>query len=102
MIDCSSSRNNCFLLKDGSVATILNIIESEDGSVYLIGKKHTFEGPLYTTPCNSNDYNIQKIINSSNKSFCSWPLSEVKSKMWKISETRKVAVVFPVLHITSC
>lgn len=47
-IDCTSTRNNCVLMKDGSIATILNIIKSEEGSVYLIGKDIFVRGPFFT------------------------------------------------------
>lgn len=82
-IDCDSVKNNCVLFKDDVIAVILNIVETGENNIHLIGRKCFLQGDVYNIPCNSSNYNIHEIIENNNELF-SWPISELKIKFWKI------------------
>lgn len=96
-IDSDSIRNNCVLYKDGCISIVLNIVECGKNNIYLIGKKCIPQGDFYEIPCNSSEYNIHEIFESSNELF-SWKISELQAKFWKIPGKNKKSVVFPILH----
>lgn len=61
-IDCGTSRNNCILLKNGRVASIVNIVECKDNNIFLIGKEISTTGDLYEEPSNSSLLNIRLVL----------------------------------------
>lgn len=96
-IDCNNLRDNCVLLKDNSIATIINIVEFEKKNIYLIGKKHDILQVLYENPLNSNKLNIHMSSFGENDLIL-LSLQDLKAKCWKISKKRNLSITSPLLH----
>ena len=81
-IDCNTFKDNCLLLKNGNFASISNIVQSQNNEIRFVGKE--------LLPYE----NIVRILNSLQYS---WPLQEVKSKVWNVP-CQKERIVIPLLH----
>ncbi|KAK9732188.1 hypothetical protein QE152_g12991 [Popillia japonica] len=52
-------KNDCFLLKNGTIIVVVNIVENpEDNKISVVCKKLTCLRNLYETPCDSSDLDI--------------------------------------------
>lgn len=51
IINCKSSSNNCYLLKDGKYILVVNVIQKRDKDICLIGNKLKYVKDLYEIPC---------------------------------------------------
>lgn len=101
-IDCNSQRDNCVLLKDNTVATIMNIVDFGENDIHFIGKKQTVEASLYDVPMSSHYLNIH-VVCPGNNNFFLWPLQELKEKFWKIPRKQSnLSVVLPLIHTMVC
>lgn len=60
-IDCSTPKNNCVLLKNGSAFYVMNIVECKNRNIFLIGKNLLSTGNLYDAPIKSSDLNVKLI-----------------------------------------
>lgn len=96
-INCDTSSDNCVLLKNGSVACILNIIECDNKNIFLIGNELSSKGDLYNEPLNSSLLNI-KLVSKESNNLSTWRLEEVQAKLWRIRRKNRFSVVFPILH----
>lgn len=80
-INCDDVKNNCFMMKDGTIIRILNIIEIRTGEVCnIIGHKRKLAvDNLYEKPCPSS---LLKIFIVSNETrLYHWPVSQIMCKM---------------------
>ena len=84
-------KNNCFMLKDGTIITILNIIQTRTEEVCrIIGHKcNVADDNLYEKPCQSSF--VKVFIDSNETRLCHWPVSQM-CKMWSI-RSRAVRVL---------
>jgi len=78
-INCN--RDNCFFLKSDLCILILNIIENNNGDIYLIGRKLKYVECLYELPCKSDELGI-KVMTFNNDNISSYPITELKCKAY--------------------
>lgn len=100
-IHANSRSNNCIRFENGTIVSVLNLVQCEDNRKYIIGKKlkivkNLYSGSIY--PCASEVLGIQ--IMSENTPINIWPCEKIQSKMWKIPYNleQKQVVVFPIIH----
>ncbi|XP_071580030.1 uncharacterized protein [Temnothorax nylanderi] len=76
-IHCDNQRNNCVLLENGNVVSVLNLqlVECEDTTKLIIGKKLKHIKNLYLLPCESNTFNIQIVIEEDR--VREWPCEKI-------------------------
>lgn len=89
--------NNCCILKDGSVVSILKF--SEDDNCTFVGSKHPHIGNFFDKPCPSKKIGIQIVGEHRNK-LNSWHMDDIKEKLWKMPYKGNY-VVFPIIHTRS-
>ena len=76
--------DNCVVLEDREVVLIQNIVQQEDDSVQLIGKKYMFSDNFFElNGLESEAIGIQKVQTLS-PNLDSWPLNSVKFKAMKL------------------
>lgn len=97
-INCKNDKDNCVLLKSGLCILILNIVES-NGDIYVIGKKLKHVDHLYELPCKSDKISI-KVMTINNNNIYSYPVTELKCKIWKIpyGNDSNTFAIFPLIH----
>lgn len=75
--------NNSVILHDGTVILLSNIIEDQNGNVFLIGKRYCKQQNLFVYPLPSND--LQEIVVSEPSLIVeAWPISSMDCKMLRI------------------
>lgn len=97
-INCDNEANNCVILKDGSIITVLNFAKSEN-VLYAIGKKLSVLGSFYEIPCKSEKFGI-KLVDKTSSIITSWLCEEIYAKAYRIAHVNK-EIVFPILHTLS-
>jgi len=95
-IHCTNQRNNCVLLENGNVVSVLNLVKSEDSTKLIIGKKLKHVKSLYLLPCESKTFNIQIVIEEDRIRV--WTCEKIEAKMWKMPYKDNLSVVFPIIH----
>lgn len=95
-INCKDA-NNCCILKHNIL--VLNIIETKEKKIFLIGKKFENVKDLYTIPCHSSHFGI-KVMKVKNDNFHSWPITDLLLKAWKIPYKNELNTfaIFPLNH----
>lgn len=98
-INCKRNSDNCFVLKSGSCILILNIVKNRNGDIYVIGKKLKYIKNLYELPCPSDELGI-KIMTTNNDHIYSYPITQLKYKIWKIpyGNDPNMFAIFPIIH----
>ena len=94
-IDCNNVKDSCILLKNGTFASIDNIVEYEYNKICIIGRKLVPSEKLYDEP-DSRLINIH-IMLSSDATRYSWSIDKILGKAWKIP-CQKGKIVIPLLH----
>lgn len=97
-----SNRDNCCLLKDGSVVVITklpSVSGCEEGHLLklITGKRFLSKRNLYENPCASSILNTYEVENLSKKEK-TWPLHDVAVKMVCLPIEKARFVVIPLLH----
>ena len=89
IINCKTFANNCCLLKNGTYVVIVNIIQTKDKNILIIGKKLKYV----------KDFDI-KIMTICNENVYSWPMTDIQSKAWKIQykDNNNTFIIFPLNH----
>lgn len=59
-----SQKNNCCLLKNGSLITIENISHNSTNVIIFSGKKYLEISSFFNTPCNSSDVGYFLVTNN--------------------------------------
>jgi len=77
----------------------LNIVQKRNKDVFLIGKKLKYIKDVYESPCKYSDFNI-KIMIVNNYNICSWPITDLLGKAWKIPFGNKpnTFAIIPLNH----
>ena len=98
-IHSDDNRNNCFMLKDGTIVRIVNIVKIGMGEVFnIIGhKRQVAGGNLHKKPCPSSFVKIC-IVCEETRRLCYWPISEISCKMWVIKRSETQDYVLPLRH----
>ncbi|KAF0688557.1 Uncharacterized protein FWK35_00038081, partial [Aphis craccivora] len=96
------NKKNCFcLLKNNMVVSIQNIIQIiESHEIFIVGfiLKPEFPYNLYTSPCISNNLDINIVANiSKSQNLHYWPITNIKTKLWRLPMKDKF-VVIPLVH----
>lgn len=76
--------------------SFLNLIETEDNTKLIIGKKFKYVKNLYLLLCELNIFNIQIVIEED--LIRVWSCDQIQSKMWKMSYKDNLYIVFPIIH----
>lgn len=98
-IHANSSNNNCILLENGIIISVLNFVECNDSKRFIIGNKLKVVGNLYSNPiypCASEELGVQ--IMREDTAVSLWPCDKIQSKMWKMPYIRNEFIVFPIIH----
>ena len=97
-INCDDMKNNCLMLKDGTIIRILNIFQTRTEEVCnIIGHKcKVADDNLYEKPCPSSFLKVFIVTNGTG--LCHWPVSQIMCKMWSIRGNRTQEYVMPLRH----
>lgn len=82
MIYANSSNNNCILLENRIVVSVLNFVKCNDNRRFIISRKMKVVGNLYSNPvypCASEQLGVQ--IMREDTAVCLWPCDNIRSKM---------------------
>ncbi|KAL7305538.1 hypothetical protein TKK_0002274 [Trichogramma kaykai] len=93
-LKCDRYKDDCVLLKCGTIVIAYNFVTINDDS-YLIGEKLVPIKLLYKHPCKSKELNISIVVRS--KILSKWKLYSIDQKVCKIPFKDKYVVV-PILH----
>lgn len=98
-INCKQYNDNCCLLKTGLYILVMNIVETYNQDLFLIGKQLKCVQDVYEVPCKSSNFNIN-VVTISNDNICSWPITDVLCKVWKIpyGNNKNTFAIFPINH----
>lgn len=98
-INCKRDSDNCCFLKNGLCIIILNIIENNNGDIYIIGKKLQHVEFLYELPCKSDELGI-KLMTINNDNIYSYPITDLMCKTWKMlyGNDPNMFAIFPLIH----
>ncbi|XP_051176656.1 uncharacterized protein LOC127291512 [Leptopilina boulardi] len=94
-IDCSTPKDSCILLRDGTFGKVTNIVISNTNDILLIVKPFTKTSSVYDTP-DSRDINIHMATDSRRSEF-STPITNFHSKVWRIP-TNEDLILLPLRH----
>lgn len=95
LINCMDNKNNCLMLKDGSVINVYSFSTFNSKS-YIVGRKLELQGNLYDKPLLSNSLNITIMKDTSNP-YNEWLCCDIIQKMLKVPYKNYI-IVFPILH----
>lgn len=94
-IDVSDSRNNCFMLSDGTIINVLNIAKT-DNILYLIGKRCLKKKYLFSLEdFDSGRLNIN-VVEECNV-IEDWPSNLIRAKIFKIPRETGF-ITYPLNH----
>lgn len=98
-INCNKDSDKCVFLRNGLCFSILNIVRNNNSDIYLIGRKFKHIEYLYELPCKSDELGI-KVMAINNDNMCSYSITEVRCKAWKIpyENDPDVFAIFPLIH----
>lgn len=94
-INCTTPKDSCILLKDGTFCKVKNIVTSETNDIILIVKPFIKINSFYDNP-DSRNINIY-MVTASRRSEFSTPLRNLQSKVWRIP-TNEDVILIPLRH----
>jgi len=92
---CTKGHSNLTIV---SIQNIIQIIESHE--IFIVGfiLKPEFPYNLYSSPCISNNLDINIVANiSKSQNLHYWPITNIKTKLWRLPMKDKF-VVIPLVH----
>ncbi|XP_029161035.1 uncharacterized protein LOC114932803 isoform X1 [Nylanderia fulva] len=95
-INCKEDKNNCCVLKDGSNICVVNIIQSQNLEIFIIGVKCNKLNTLYSLPCSSGKLNIHIISKTTEMSL--WPITEIEGKVYNLLNSKNESIAIPLCH----
>jgi len=96
VINCDSLHDKYCILKTGQCVHIKNIVKANNNVMYIVGNILNAEDSLYSTPCESNEFEIQ-LVSADTRGLQFWPVTLIKYKAWKMSCNHR-NIVFPIIH----
>lgn len=95
-LNVRDSRNNCVLLKDGSIVECLNFIETKNNSKHIVGKPFKIISNFYSAPFDSDKLNIN-VVKYSDENMQTYACNLILAKLCKMPYERNF-VIFPLIH----
>lgn len=85
--------------KNGLCILIMNIVETYNQDLFLIGKQLKCVKDVYELPCKSSNFSIN-VMTTSNDNICFWPITDLSCKAWKIpyGNDKNTFAIFSINH----
>jgi len=96
VINCDSLHDKYCILKTGQCVHIKNIVKANNNIMYIVGNVLNAGDSLYSTPCESNEFEIQ-LVSADTRGLQFWPVTLIKYKAWKMSCNHR-NIIFPIIH----
>lgn len=92
-----NNKDNCVILKNGTILLIKCIFSTLSNEIYMMGKSFLTCYSLYSEPCDSKLFNIKFVNNTFSDDF-RVSINDLKQKCihYPIDETN--AIIMPLLH----
>lgn len=98
IVNVDDCKNNCIILRDGTIVNVVNFATTDENTTIVIGQKLVTTRDLYSHPIASSNFCINVVKKTNNIHF--WPCEDIIGKMIKLpcDKVNDVYAVFPILH----